>query len=82
MDDLVMLGNNLDSSLEEEIVKIIFKGDIKRECIYTRSKDLTPEMDIEEENIPNTVIAYNLIRQRWEYLNLANIETAEAIIND
>ena len=82
MDDLVVLGNNLDSSLEEEIVKITFKGDLKKECIYTRNKDLTPEIDIEDKKLPNTVIAYNLIRQRWESINLSNIETAEAIIND
>lgn len=82
-DDLVMLGNNLEGALDDEIVKIKFKGDTGKECIFTRNESLVPrECDIDQTPIPNTIIAYNLLRMRWELVYLKDVDIAESIINE
>lgn len=74
-DDLVILGQSLEASLEFDFVYIKFKNGY--ETVYTRTEDIAGPCDIPVIDSPNNVPAYNVVKERWENLDLSTIDFAE-----
>ena len=75
-DDLLILGQSLEASLELDFVYVKFKNGY--ETVYTRVADIAGECDINIIDSPNNVPAYNVIKERWENLDLSTIDMAES----
>lgn len=75
-DDLNILRENLESSLEFDFVQVKFKNGYT--SVYTKTFEVAGECDIAIIDSPSNISAYNIIKERWENLDLSTVDIAES----